>query len=158
MPRNVYAEINLHITWHTKDNTQILTEQIENRLHRYLKHRMLQTPGVIVHEIGGTTDHVHIAVSVPPTISISSWIGELKGASSHHINHEICNRRILAWQDGYGIVSFGTKDIPWVAGYVRNQKNHHASNHTHDRLERIFATDHEHTADPNPSDKPVKTG
>lgn len=150
MPRNVYAEINLHITWHTKDNAQVLTDQVENRLHHYLKHRILQTPGVFVHEIGGTANHVHIAVSVPPTVPISNWIGELKGASSHHINHEICNRKILAWQDGYGIVSFGTKDIPWVADYIRNQKDHHANRHTHDRLERIFALDHERISNSPP--------
>ncbi len=55
---------------------------------------------------------------------------------SHHINHEICNRKVLGWQDGYGVVSFGTKDLPWVVSYIRNQKKHHAEGQTYDRLER----------------------
>ncbi len=136
MPRNVYSEINLHLTWHTKSNAAVLTDVVENRTHHYLKHRALQTPGVIVHEINGTADHVHLAVSVPLTVVISDWIGELKGASSHYINHEICNRRVLAWQDGYGVVSFGTRDLPWVTAYVRSQKEHHAAGQTFERLER----------------------
>ena len=43
---------------------------------------------------------------------------------------------MLEWQDGLGVVSFGTKDIPWVATYVRNQRKHHADGTTHERLER----------------------
>ena len=137
MPRNVYAEINLHITWHTKDNAPVLVETIEDRVHRYLRHRALQTEGVIVHDINGIPDHIHLAVSIPPTVEISGWIGELKGASAHHINHEVCNRKVLAWQTGYGVVSFGTKDLPWVVAYIQNQKTHHATDTLHERLERV---------------------
>ncbi len=141
MPRNVYCELNLHLTWHTKDNTPVLVDFVEGRTHQYLKHRALETAGVIVHAINGTADHVHLAVSVPATLLISEWIGQLKGASAHHINHEICNRKVLEWQTGYGVVSFGTKDLPWVVGYVEQQKEHHARRSTFDRLERTEQVD-----------------
>ena len=150
MPRNVYSEINLHITWHTKNDTAVLIDSVETRTHHYLKHRALQTPGVTVYEVNGTADHVHMAVSVPPTVVISDWIGELKGATSHHINHEICNRKVLAWQDGYGVVSFGTKDLPWVVRSVRDQKAHHANGQTFGRLERTDKPD-EYSPDHGPS-------
>ena len=136
MPKNVYSEINLHMTWHTKNDEPVFVDTVEARLHHYLRHRALQTAGVRVHAVGGTADHVHMAVTVPPNVMISEWIGQLKGASSHHINHEICNRKILAWQDGYGVVSFGTRHLPWIVDYVSKQKEHHADGRTHDRLER----------------------
>jgi len=141
MPRRVYAEINLHITWHTKENVPALVDLVEDRLHRYVTHRALQTPGVIVHAVGGMPDHVHLAVTVPPAVEISGWIGELKGASAHHINHEICNRKTLEWQSGYGVVSFGSKDLRWVVSYVRNQRSHHENKTVFDRLERIVPDD-----------------
>ncbi len=137
MPRNVYSEIHLHITWHTKDSAAVLTDRIEDRTHHYLRHRASETAGVLVHEINGMPDHVHLAVRVPPTLLIADWIGELKGASAHYINHEIANRKVLEWQTGYGVVSFGSKDVPWVAAYIRNQKEHHAKGATQERLERI---------------------
>ncbi len=139
MPRSVYAEINLHITWHTYGNAPVLVDRVEDRLHHYLTHRALQTPGVIVHAVNGMPDHVHLAVSIPPTVGISDWIGELKGASAHHINHEICNRKILRWQSGYGVVSFGTKGLPWVISYIQNQKSHHGAGTIHERLEQVAA-------------------
>jgi putative transposase len=68
---------------------------------------------------------------------IADWIGKLKGASSHHVNHELANRKLLDWQTGYGVVSFGTKDLEWVVKYVRYQKEHHAQGTTVERLEKI---------------------
>ena len=137
MRRRVYSEINLHFTWHVKESLPIITEAIEDRLHRYIVNYALQTKGVFIHEINGTETHVHLVVTIPPTVLISEWIGKIKGASSHHINHEIANRKLLDWQDGYGVVTFGTRDLPWVIEYVRNQKEHHARGTTHDRLEKV---------------------
>ena len=45
--------------------------------------------------------------------------------------------KVLEWQVGYGVVSFGTKDLPWVKLYIQHQKEHHAKAFVHDRLERI---------------------
>ena len=84
----------------------------------------------------GTETHVHIAVTIPPTLLISDWIGKLKGASSHYVNHELANRKVLDWQTGYGVVSFGTKDLEWVVNYIRDQKEHHEKGTTVERLER----------------------
>jgi putative transposase len=110
MSKNYYSEINLHVTWHTIVNRPLLTPQIEAETHRYLRKRMIDTPGVFVHEIGGIETHVHIALTIPPTLTISDYVGQLKGASSHHINHTNPTRdKLLEWQTGYGVVSFGTK-------------------------------------------------
>lgn len=137
MPRNVYHEINLHIVWRTKADSPVLVDSIEHRCQQFIIHRATESPGVFVHEIGGMPDHVHLAVSVPPTLLISEWIGQLKGASSHYVNHEIVNRRVLDWQAGYGVVSFGTKDVPWVVEYIRYEKDHHHAGRVFDRLEQI---------------------
>jgi putative transposase len=76
-------------------------------------------------------------VTVPPTLLVSDWIGELKGASAHYVNHTLANRKVIEWQTGYGVVSFGAKAMPWVIRYVENQREHHAKRTTHERLERV---------------------
>jgi len=137
MSLRAYSEINLHIVWHVKHDDPVLRDEIELQLHRHLRGRVMRAPGVYFHEVGGTDDHTHLVVTIPPTLLISEWIGKLKGRSSHFINHEIANRKLLEWQGGYGVVSFGTKDLPWVVNYVRNQRKHHAERRTFERLERI---------------------
>jgi len=137
MSKNVYSEINLHITWHTKLSDPVLVETIENRVHHYLEHKVRETKGVCFHAVNGTENHIHLVVSVPPSLLISDWVGRLKGGSSFYINHEIANRKLIDWQEGYGVVSFGTKSLEWVVRYVKNQKEHHAAGWTNQRLERV---------------------
>jgi putative transposase len=140
--RNYYAEINLHMVWHTKQSLPLLTPEIEAFTHRYLRGRLINTPGAYVHEIGGTDNHVHLVVSVAPTITISTLIGELKGASAHEANKQFPQRgKVLHWQTGYGVVSFGPKDLPWVVRYAQRQREHHARGQVYDRLERITSRD-----------------
>jgi|ERR1043165_1251694 putative transposase len=126
-----------HLVWRTKESLPLITPAMEPLLHKYLIHRALETPEAIVHAVGGIEDHVHMAVSLPPTVEVAKWIGDIKGASSHAINHGPCGAGALAWQVGYGVVTFGAGDLEWVAAYVRNQREHHASGKTPDRLERI---------------------
>ncbi|MBN1943204.1 MAG: IS200/IS605 family transposase [Phycisphaerae bacterium] len=141
MAKRAYSEVNLHIVWRVKENFPVLKDEIESQLHRFLRGRAVHEDGVFWHDSGGTDDHVHLVVTIPPTIQISEWIGQLKGASSHFINHEIVNRKLLEWQAGYGVVSFGSKDLGWVLDYVRSQRSHHAMGRIHDRLERIETED-----------------
>ena len=141
MSTRAYSEINRHFVWHVKGNLPIISETVEPRLHRYIRSYALQAKGLIFHEIGGTETHVHIAVSVPPTLLIADWIGKVKGASSHYVNRELANRKLLDWQTGYGVVSFGTKDLEWVVNYIRNQREHHKTGTTIGRLEKATHDD-----------------
>ena len=147
MARNYYAEINLHIVWHTKGSSPLLPPQVEAVVHPYLRGRCIETPGVYIHEIGGIETHVHLCVGVQPTILISDFIGQLKGASSHDANQRL-GHKALEWQSGYGVVSFGTRDLEWVKKYLKNQRDRHAHGRVEDRLERITALEDEAEADP----------
>jgi REP element-mobilizing transposase RayT len=149
MSRNYYSEINLHITWHVKESAPLLVPKVEDIVHHYLRGRCINTPGVFIHEIGGIETHVHLCVTVAPTIMISELIGQLKGASSHDVNQRIGGgKKVLEWQSGYGVVSFGTSNLPWVRAYVRNQRERHARNKIIDRLERITTPEKEAEGEP----------
>ena len=130
MSVRVYSEINLHITWHTKRSLPSIGTDLQPTLYRFLKNKIVETRGAYFHAIGGIETHVHVVCSVKPSVHIDEWIGRLKGASSFEMGKD------LQWQAGYGIVSFGTRDLKWVVDYVHNQRQHHAAGTLHDRLER----------------------
>ena len=92
MSRQYYSEINLHIVWHTKNSLPLLTARVEPVVYRCLRKRVLDTPGAYLHEIGGTETHIHLAVTIPPTITISRWVGALKGGTSHDVNQQVGRR------------------------------------------------------------------
>jgi len=135
MSEHVYHDICLHITWHTKGSLPLLKDAAEQTVHQFLRHRCAQTKGVFLHGIGGMETHVHLALSIEPFVGISELIGDLKGASSREVNKEK-GYKALEWQRGFGVVSFGRKNLPMVLEYIANQKEHHAKGSVHERLER----------------------
>lgn len=78
--------------------------------------------------IGGVQDHIHLALSIhPPKHALASIVQQLKGNSSHFVNHVITPNYTFAWQTEYSVRSFGRKQLQWVIRYVLNQKQHHSS-------------------------------
>ena len=77
--------------------------------------------------------------SVEPAV-VRCQINELRPLfllpSSHEANQKL-GSKVLDWQTGYGVVSFGTGDLPWIESYVRNQCARHQNDKVEDRLERI---------------------
>jgi putative transposase len=138
--RNYYSEIHLHMVWHTKESLPLLVPKVEAITYHYLRGRCINTPGVFLHEIGGIETHLHVCVTLAPTILISDWIGQLKGSSAHEVNQKL-GGKVLQWQTGYGVVSFGTQNLEWVQAYVRQQRVHHAQGTCQERLERITAVE-----------------
>ena len=142
MSSHVYHEIYLHLNWHVKDDHPSLTGQVEPVAHRTITERCRLARGVYLHGINGTANHVHLAINIEPFVTISELVKELKGGSSHDVNQEL-GRKALNWQRGYGVVSFGRRNLPWVLEYIARQKEHHASERTADRLERTNAFEDE---------------
>ncbi|RPI63845.1 MAG: hypothetical protein EHM48_01800 [Planctomycetaceae bacterium] len=157
MSRDVYHEMFAHITWHTKCNMRCIVPKMEQQLYDFIRRRALAAPGVFVHGIGGTDDHVHMIARICPTVAIPEWMGKIKGGSAHDINEMPQWRKSLQWQSGYGFVMFGMNNLPWVVDYVNRQKEHHRNGTTIDRLERTSDNDETDGSSPD-DDKPVETG
>ena len=98
---------------------------LEPELYRAIAAKA-QDMGGFVLAIGGTEDHIHLAVSVPPKVAPSKFIGDVKGNSSHYVNHVINTDYEFHWQDEYGVLSFGEKNLSAVVRYIQNQKQNHA--------------------------------
>lgn len=137
MSRNYYSEINLHIVWHCKDSLLLLTPEVEAVVHNDIRCRVVREDGAIFRAIGGTETHLHLVASIPPTLLISEWIGRLKGGSSFAVNRQFPGSDSFEWQAGYGVVSFATRNMGGVCGYVTDQKEIHAKRLLRPTLERI---------------------
>jgi putative transposase len=136
VPQNSYSNIYFHITWHTKDNKPLLTPELSKEIYFIIRRKCNATREVLLVEIGGIENHVHLAVKVPPTLLMSKWIGELKGASSFEVN-QAAPQEPFAWQEGYGIVSFKGKDVDIVREYIRNQPQRHKTSKINLELEKV---------------------
>jgi len=68
---------------------------------------------------GGTANHVHLLIILPPAVSLATAIQKLKGSSSRWLG------KGFAWQEGYGAFSVSPSQVPVVKRYIANQDAHH---------------------------------
>lgn len=94
-----------------------------------------------MHALNGTTDHVHLVVSIPPKIAVATFIGQVKGVASSRFNKEHPQATPFYWQREYGVFSFDQKRLPPIVDYVRRQKEHHRTQNTISPLERTTDDD-----------------
>jgi putative transposase len=75
--------------------------------------------------IGGASDHVHVLLSLPATLSIAKAMQLLKGNSSKWLRETFPKMRFFAWQQGYGAFSVAVSGVDATVAYIRNQAEHH---------------------------------
>ena len=68
---------------------------------------------------GGTANHVHLLIILPPAVSLATAIQKLKGSSSRW------RGKGFAWPEGYGAFSVSPSQVPVVKRYIANQDAHH---------------------------------
>ena len=148
---HVYSEIYLHLNWHTKSNTPFLRGEKETRTHAFLRDCCEKSRGIRFPGLGGTEDHVHLLIQMEPFVTLSDWVGKVKGTCSHAINEEFgrgagrtsggaagrTSLPSLQWQRGFGAVSFGRHDLKALARYLCGQKEHHGKGRINATLEQF---------------------
>lgn len=140
-----------HLVWTTKNREPLIRPEIEADLYSCLVGKAAEL-GCYVQAINGIADHVHLVISIPPKHSVATVVKNLKGASSHFINHALpAGPQPFAWQRGYGYLSLGEKQSAWAVAYVENQKQHHQMRTTNSWLEKVDEDDGEEGASAAPS-------
>lgn len=131
-----YWRLHYHIIWSTFEREPSITPEREKLFYSvlYAKAKELDLK---IHAAGNVEDHVHIALSIPPSLSIADCIRHLKGASAYAINHVNGSDGKFKWQEGYGALSIGERSLTKVVAYVVNQKEHHRDNRVIAVFERM---------------------
>lgn len=100
-----------HIVFAPKYRRQIIYGQIKVDVGRILR-QLCERKGVEIIEATACPDHIHMLVSIPPKLSVSSFVGYLKGKSSlmifdQHANlkYKYGNRKF--WYRGYYVDTVG---------------------------------------------------
>ena len=122
-------DIKYHIVWTTKYRYQVLVGEVGYRVRELIRQTCLAYD---VHIVKGhvSKDHVHLFVSVPPTLSPSRLIQGLKGRSSRKLQMEFpqLGKRYWGkhmWGRGYFCASSGNVTDEMIKAYIEGQELHH---------------------------------
>ena len=113
-----------HIVFAPKYRRQIIYDKIKADIGVILR-KLCERKGVEILEASTCPDHIHMLVSILPKISVSQFMGYLKGKSSlmifdRHANlkYKYGNRQF--WCTGYYVDTVG-RNKKAIEHYIRNQ-------------------------------------
>ena len=113
-----------HIVFAPKFRRKIIYGQLKQDVANILS-TLCKRKGVKIVEAEVCKDHIHMLVEIPPSMSVSSFVGYLKGKSTlmifeRHANlkYKYGNRHF--WSRGYFVDTVG-RNKKQIQEYIRNQ-------------------------------------
>ncbi|HYG77715.1 MAG TPA: IS200/IS605 family transposase [Planctomycetota bacterium] len=114
---HTFTNLLTHIVFSTRERRPTMSAPLRSRLFPYM--------GGIVRDLKSKAliDHVHLVISLSPTIAISDFMSKLKGNSSKWVNEN--QAETFAWQTGYAAFSVSQSNMEAVEKYIAKQEEHH---------------------------------
>ena len=133
--RSPWTELYLHLVWSTWMRRPLLTPEKRGEAYRLILAECSRQRVEVI-AIGGMEDHVHLLVRVPTVISPAALVKQVKGSSTHGMNHR-ADGRIggFRWQGGYGAFSVWKRGVEVLRNYVLDQEKHHSTGRIYRLLE-----------------------
>lgn len=117
-----FASLLTHVIFSTKNREAVIAREFQAELWAYLGGIVRNLDGKAL-AINGTADHVHLLVSLPPTVCVADAIRVVKANSSKWAHEKF--QASFAWQNGYGAFSVSLSAASEVIEYIRRQEEHH---------------------------------
>ena len=131
--KNSYTESLAHTTWECKYHIVFAPKYRRQEIYGELKQEigmiirtLCERKEVTIIEAEACKDHIHLLVSIPPKLSVSSFMGYLKGKSSlmifdKHANlkYRFGNRKF--WAEGYYVSTVGLNEAT-IRKYIQQQE------------------------------------
>ena len=122
---NTFSQIYLQFVFAVQGRQSLISKAHKEELHKYIT-SLVQARKAKMLAINCMPDHTHLFVGFKPSVLISDFVKEIKVESNEFISDKKWVRGKFAWQEGYGVFSYGHSQITDVCTYVKNQEIHHA--------------------------------
>jgi REP element-mobilizing transposase RayT len=128
----------VHVVFATAERRSTIAEDVQERLHGYLG-GIARENGISALAVGGATDHVHLLLSLPRTVSVAKAVQLLKSGSSKWLHESFPKLKTFAWQEGYGAFSIGVSQRVATVKYIEAQAKHHKRISFEDEFKKFLA-------------------
>ncbi len=129
----IIAELFYHVLWTTKDRLPLITGYNSTAIYDTILAEVKRLGGS-AHVLNGTDNHIHLVVTIPPTLIPDEFIRQVKATSALAATRQPYSAA-FQWQREYAVSTLSESDLPYVIQYVENQPTHHEENTLDDELE-----------------------
>lgn len=121
---NTYTQIYIQIVFAVKGRQNLISKENREELYQFIT-GIVSNRNQKLFAVFAMPDHIHILVSISPTIAISDLVRDIKAGSSKFINDKKWMNEKFNWQEGYGAFSYSKSSVDSVVKYILNQEEHH---------------------------------
>ena len=121
---HTYLKIIYHVVFHTRNNRKTIQKDGRKKLYKYI-YGNLNNKDCHCYQIGGIEDHIHLAFSLSPSVTLSDLIHDIKLMSTRYIKKEILFINFNGWQSGYAAITHNEDSLNMLIEYIKNQESHH---------------------------------
>ena len=132
MPQSL-SYILVHVIFSTENRKPLIDPSVRLALYAYLA-TVARNAKCECYRVGGVKDHVHLAIRLSRTVTVSHLVEQLKSSSSKWLKTQSPTLSKFAWQRGYGVFSVGPTDLKALIVYIDAQETHHAKHTFQDEL------------------------
>ena len=129
------VSLRIHCIFSTKERCATIPEDLQPRLWAYLG-GTARALGMKAMAVGGTRDHVHVFLLLPPTPALATAVQKLKANSSRWLHEQ--TGKPFQWQEGYAAFSVSISHTQATVAYILNQRQHHARRSFDEEMQRIL--------------------
>jgi putative transposase len=126
-----------HIVFATKHRKSSLEIRNRQALYKYIT-ALCTNKKCILFAINGTEDHIHILLSLHPTVALSDLVKSIKTSTHSIIKEKNWFPLFEGWQIGYGHFAYSMDQKVILENYVLNQEEHHRKISSKDELLKIL--------------------
>ena len=119
-----YSQIYYHLVWSTKHRDRLLNSAGRNELFRYVS-GVVRNKNCRLYRINGVEDHIHLLVSLHPSVCLADLVKDIKVSTSGWIKRKSLFPGFAHWQDGYGAFTHSHAELDRVIEYIKDQEAHH---------------------------------
>ncbi len=122
---HVIYECKYHICWLSKYRYPVLAGKVGLRVRELIRQIAVANEVEIITGVV-SSDHVHIYVSIPPSLSVSKFVQFVKGATSRKLQMEfdVLRKKYWGqhiWARGYFVATAGNVTEEMIMEYIRKQ-------------------------------------
>ena len=139
MPQSL-SFVLVHAVWSVKERRALIGEGVRAELFAYLAVVAREVSKGDCFRVGGTADHVHLAVRMHPAVGVARMVQEVKRCSSKWMKAQGVDG--FAWQRGYGAFSVGPGHCGALVRYIADQDAHHRRRDFQEEMGGFFAKYH----------------
>lgn len=134
---STFRQIYYQIVFSTKYRKPALSIEHEDKLYKYIW-GVVKNKNCKLYRINGMPDHIHLLIDLHPSVSLSSFVKDIKISSNIWIKQSGLFPDFEEWQSGYGAFTYSVREKDMIVNYIKNQKEHHKQESFEDEYKNLL--------------------